>query len=207
MTRFSRKTSAAAASGNTTKYDAHHRVLAKAYGSQADLRRELSDSKAAVAERTRNPQGLRRLQRPAARLAAVGGLFRETFPLAQGFRQRTIGGQRLFRARGKKRLEETAILFMRFNRPLPTELQPHANPARFAEIEQAEKDQRLVQQLETGSFQPPRPSGFAPRRHSRRLPAQAGGGVFRFARLGGLLSTSPATGRVRRPRRWRRWWT
>ena len=56
------------------------------------------------------------------------------------------------RGPGKKRLEETAILFMRFNRPVPTELQAHANPRRFAEIEQAEKDQRLVQQLEHWLF-------------------------------------------------------
>src|SRR5438270_10076573 len=36
----------------TTKYDAHHTVLEKTYGALADLRRELADSKAAVAERT-----------------------------------------------------------------------------------------------------------------------------------------------------------
>jgi hypothetical protein len=51
MSRNSRK-SLAGGSGNTTKYDAHHKVLAKTYGAQAGLRRELSDSKAAVAERT-----------------------------------------------------------------------------------------------------------------------------------------------------------
>ena len=36
----------------TAKYDAHHTVLSKTYGALADLRRELADSKAAVAERT-----------------------------------------------------------------------------------------------------------------------------------------------------------
>src|SRR3954467_5463448 len=36
----------------SSKYDAHHTVLAKTYGALADLRRELSDSKAMVAERT-----------------------------------------------------------------------------------------------------------------------------------------------------------
>src|SRR5690348_3463936 len=35
----------------TTKYDAHHKVLAQTYGAFADLRRELSDSKATVNER------------------------------------------------------------------------------------------------------------------------------------------------------------
>src|SRR5262245_63564950 len=34
-----------------SKYDAHNTVLSKTYGALADLRRELSDSKAAVAER------------------------------------------------------------------------------------------------------------------------------------------------------------
>ena len=52
---------------------------------------------------------------------------------------------------------------MRFNRPLPTELQPHANPARFAEIEQAEKDQRLMQQLESWLFPAAPPHLDAPR--------------------------------------------
>ena len=32
----------------TTKYDAHHKVLSQTYGAFADLRRELSDSKATV---------------------------------------------------------------------------------------------------------------------------------------------------------------
>src|SRR5213592_78175 len=39
-------------SAQASKYDAHHTVLSKTYGALADLRRELSDSKAAVAERT-----------------------------------------------------------------------------------------------------------------------------------------------------------
>ncbi len=41
---------------------------------------------------------------------------------------------------------------MRFNRPVPTELQAHANIERFAEIEQAEKEQKFVQQLEHWLF-------------------------------------------------------
>ena len=36
------------------------------------------------------------------------------------------------------------MLFLRANRPLPTELLPHANPARFAEIEQAEQEQKRL---------------------------------------------------------------
>jgi hypothetical protein len=37
--------------GQSSKYDAHNTVLSKTYGALADLRRELSDSKAAVNER------------------------------------------------------------------------------------------------------------------------------------------------------------
>ena len=38
-------------SAAATKYDAHHRVLNTTYGSLAELRRELADSKEKVAER------------------------------------------------------------------------------------------------------------------------------------------------------------
>ena len=52
MAKTTRKTNPISRSGTTTKYDAHNTVLTKTYGALADLRRELSDSKAAVAERT-----------------------------------------------------------------------------------------------------------------------------------------------------------
>jgi hypothetical protein len=42
---------AARLASSTTKYDAHHTVLSRTYGAQADLRRELADSKTKVAER------------------------------------------------------------------------------------------------------------------------------------------------------------
>jgi hypothetical protein len=37
--------------GQASKYDAHNTVLSKTYGALADLRRELADSKADIAER------------------------------------------------------------------------------------------------------------------------------------------------------------
>jgi hypothetical protein len=40
---------------NTTKYDAHHKVLNTTYGSFADLRRELADSREKVGERENAP--------------------------------------------------------------------------------------------------------------------------------------------------------
>src|SRR5438309_11148001 len=52
MARVSHKNGHAPRSVTTTKYDANNVVLEKTYGAFADLRRELADSKAAVAERT-----------------------------------------------------------------------------------------------------------------------------------------------------------
>ena len=51
MSKISRRNGNNSRLGTTTKYDAHHTVLAKTYGPLADLRRELADSKTAVAAR------------------------------------------------------------------------------------------------------------------------------------------------------------
>src|SRR5690606_35123747 len=55
---------------------------------------------------------------------------------------------RMLAATGQARLEETALLFLKNNRPLPSELMPYANLERFAEIEQAEQEQEVVRELE-----------------------------------------------------------
>src|SRR5207253_2138097 len=52
MAKLTRNNGIAVRSSTAAKYDAHHNVLSKTYGALADLRRELSDSKSAVAERT-----------------------------------------------------------------------------------------------------------------------------------------------------------
>jgi superfamily II DNA or RNA helicase len=139
------------ASGGTTKYDAHHNVLAKAYGSQADLRRELSDSKAAVAERTELLKIFADCNDPQRAWLLLEDYF-EKLSLSR----KDFGSQewwsRIVTTQGKKRLEETAILFLRLKRPLPTELQPHANLKRFAEIEETEKEQQLMRRLEQWHF-------------------------------------------------------
>src|ERR1039457_3766855 len=59
-------------------------------------------------------------------------------------------------AQGKARLEELAFLFLRAKRSVPLELQTHANMNRFAEVEEAEHEQKLVRELENWMF-PPRP--------------------------------------------------
>ena len=148
--KISRKTNVAA-SGNTTKYDAHHTVLAKAYGPQADLRRELSDSKAVVAERTELLNVFADCSDPQRAWLLLEDYFEKLSLSRKDFGSHEWWS-RLVSTQGKKRLEETAILFLRFKRPLPTELQAHANLKRFAEIEDAEKEQQLVRQLEQWHF-------------------------------------------------------
>jgi hypothetical protein len=61
---------------------------------------------------------------------------------------------RLQAATGKARMEEVAMLFLRSNRSLPTELIAHANFERFAEVEQSEKESGFVQELEDWLFPP-----------------------------------------------------
>ncbi len=153
MAKTTRKNASGTRSGNTTKYDAHHTVLSKTYGALADLRRELSDSKAAVAERTE----LLRIFSDCTDSQRAWLLLEDYFEKLSLSRKDFAGQEwwpRLMSVKGKKRLEETAILFLRANRPLPTELTTHANLDRFAEVEQAEEDQKLVQKLEHWLFPP-----------------------------------------------------
>src|SRR6266487_6192761 len=133
--------------GGTTKYDAHHTVLSKTYGALADLRRELSDSKTRVAER----EEILRIFSNCADSQRAWLLLEDYFEKLS-LSRKDFGGQdwwpHLMASQGRNRLEEVAILFLRSNRPLPTELLPHANVNRFAQIEQAEQEQQIMQKLE-----------------------------------------------------------
>jgi superfamily II DNA or RNA helicase len=131
----------------TTKYDAHHKVLSQTYGAFADLRRELSDSKATVNEREDILRGF----------AACPDSQRSWLLLEDYFEKLSLSRRdfpdpswwpRLLNTQGKTRLEELAFLFLRAKRSVPPELQPHASPDRFAQAEEAEHEQKLVQELE-----------------------------------------------------------
>jgi len=151
MAKNSRRNGTATSSGNTTKYDAHHLVLDKAYGAQADLRRELADSKSAIAERTELLNIFANCGDPQRAWLLLEDYF-EKLSLSRKDFTNQDWWSKVINAQGKKRLEETAILFLRSNRSLPAELQPHANLRRFAEIEHMEKEQKLVRQLEHWLF-------------------------------------------------------
>src|SRR5688500_12354856 len=156
MSRVAPRTTRPARLAGATKYDAHHTVLSKTYGALADLRRELSDSKTRVAER----EELLKIFAGCADSQRAWLLLEDYFEKLS-LSRKDFGGRewwpRVMGASGKARLEEVAILFLRANRPVPTELVPYANVARFAEIEQAEQEQAIVQQLEHW-LSPPAPT-------------------------------------------------
>jgi SNF2 family DNA or RNA helicase len=195
MARVSRKNGHPPRSISTAKYDANNIVLEKTYGAFADLRRELADSKAAVAGRAERLQNFAHCADPQR-----AWLLLEDYFEGLSLSRKDFAGEdwwpRLMATEGKARLEETALLFLRSNRPLPTELLPHANLERFAEIEQAEQEQKFVRQLENWML-PPAPAHLdAPRAGLRvqcevspleRQPGLCGLGV-------GFILSRPRTG-------------
>jgi SNF2 family DNA or RNA helicase len=142
-------------SATAAKYDAHHIVLNKTYGALADLRRELSDSKAAVAERTE----LLNMFANCADSQRAWLLLEDYFEKLALARKDFEGQEwwpRLLQARGAERLEATALLFLRSSRSLPTELSPYARFDRLSEIELEEKEQQLLRLLEQWLVPPAR---------------------------------------------------
>jgi hypothetical protein len=147
MSKLVRNDGSVLRSAAAGRYDAHHTVLAKTYGALADLRRELADSKAAVAERTEILNLFANCTDSQRAWLLLEDYF-EKLSLAR----KDFPGQdwwpRLLQARGKQRLEATALLFLQSGRALPTELAPHANLERLHEIEAAEKERHFVDLLE-----------------------------------------------------------
>ncbi|HWI56706.1 MAG TPA: ATP-dependent helicase, partial [Bacillota bacterium] len=153
-----------------SKYDANNTVLSKTYGALADLRRELSDSKAAVAER----EELLKIFSTCADSQRAWLLLEDYFEKLSLSRKdfpATDWWPRLLNAQGQGRLEEVAFLFLRAKRSLPTELTPYANLDRFAQVEQAAREQQLVKFLEVWLF-PPRLTHLDSPRASLRVMCQ-----------------------------------
>ncbi|HSH92591.1 MAG TPA: DEAD/DEAH box helicase, partial [Roseimicrobium sp.] len=168
MARNSGKSGPSPRPAVTTKYDANNTVLNKTYGALADLRRELADSKTAVAERGE----LLKIFATCPDSQRAWLLLEDYFEKLSLARKDFPGNEwwpRLLNAKGKERLEETALLFLRAGRPIPNELIPHANFERFAEIEAAEQEQSIVKHLE-GWLLPPAPGHLdAPRAGIRAI--------------------------------------
>jgi superfamily II DNA or RNA helicase len=155
-------------SAQASKYDAQNTVLSKTYGALADLRRELSDSRAVVGQR----------EELLRSFAACGDSQRAWLLLEDYFEKLSLSRKdfpgtdwwpRLLGAQGRGRLEEMAFLFLRAQRSLPPELSAYANLDRFAQVEQAAQEQQLVRHLEAWLF-PPQPAHFdAPRAFVRAV--------------------------------------
>lgn len=136
---------------STSKYDAHHKVLSQTYGAFADLRRELSDSKTAVAEREELLRSFALCPDSQRAWLLLEDYF-EKLSLSRKDFPATEWWPRMLAAQGSARLEQLAFLFLRARRPLPGELNVHANPERFARAEEAEQEQALVRELERWLF-------------------------------------------------------
>ena len=156
MAKASSKNGRSSRFSASTKYDAHHTVLSETYGALADLRRELSEPRLRVSER----EDLLKIFSECADSQRAWLLLEDYFERLS-LSRKDFGGQdwwpRIMAAHGKDRVEEVAMLFLRAQRNLPTELQPFANAVRFAEIEQAEAEQRHLSMLEHWMF-PPSPT-------------------------------------------------
>jgi superfamily II DNA or RNA helicase len=175
-------------------------VLSQTYGALAELRRELSDSKSRVAEREE-----------VLRLFAECGDSQRAWLLLEDYLEklalsrRDFGGQdwwpRMLEARGRARLEELAILFLRAQRPTPPELLQYANATRFAELQRAEAERTLLQQMEDWLC-PPTPVHLDSPRVALRVlcdvqPAEPDGALR--ALLVRLSLNRPRTGERQRP--------
>ena len=181
MSRVVRTNGSNGRHGATAKYDAHHVVLDKTYGALADLRRELSDSKATVAERTDLLHSFATCEDSQRAWLLLEDYF-ERLSLARKDFAGDKWWPRLLASRGNDRLEATALLFVRSNRSLPTELARYANLERFAQIEQAEREEELVQSIEYWLL-PPVPLHLDSPRAALRVfcelqPAEAAPGLF-----------------------------
>ncbi|MFO1475789.1 MAG: DEAD/DEAH box helicase [Verrucomicrobiota bacterium] len=157
--------------GGTTKYDAHQKVLSQTYGAFADLRRELSDSKATVTEREDLLRSFAVCMDSQRAWLLLEDYF-ERLSLSRKDFPSTDWWPRLLGTQGNERLEQLAFLFLRAQRSPPTELTPHANPRRFAEVEAAEQERRLVRELEHWLF-PPKPLHLDTPRASLRVICEA----------------------------------
>jgi superfamily II DNA or RNA helicase len=170
MAKVSRKNGNGSRTANVTKYDAQNKVLEKTYGALADLRRELADSKAAVSERTDLLNLFADCQDSQRAWLLLEDYFSKLSLARKDFNSYDWWS-RIMSARGKARLEELALLFLRNNRSLPSELIPCANLERLAQVEAAEAEARFVTQLENWIL-PPGPSHLDLPRAALRIQCQ-----------------------------------
>ena len=171
MPRVSRKKKRVAPkSGAAEKYEAHHNALDDAYGMLADLRRELSGTKSDVTER----RELLDMFASCADSQRSWLLLEDYFTKLKLARKDFPGDDwwsEVVKHKGKKRLEALSMVFLRMGRPMPAELDEHANKRRFVEIKKQEKERDMLTELEHWMF-PPEPNHLDSPRASIRCACQ-----------------------------------
>src|SRR5258706_8803018 len=110
MAKISKATRNGKRPNGTTKYDAHHKVLSQTYGALAELRRELSDSRAAVAEREEILRGFAACADSQRAWLLLEDYFEKLSLTRKDFPD-TDWWTQLLAAQGKARLEQLAFLF------------------------------------------------------------------------------------------------
>jgi len=169
---------------SATKYDAHHQVLEQTYGALAELRRQLSDSQTAIAEREQLLTNFAACTDPQRAWLLLEDYF-EKLSLSRRDFPDTDWWQRMVAVQGKARLEQLAFLFLRAKRPLPNELAKYASEDRFVQALKAERQDHAIQLLEQWLL-PPTPTHLdAPRAALRVVcnpaPDKAIPGLYKLA--------------------------
>src|SRR2546427_8677347 len=111
MARAATKNRNGSRNSQPSKYDAHNTVLSKTYGALADLRRELSDSKADVAGREELLRSFAHCPDSQRAWLLLEDYF-EKLSLSRRDFPNTNWWPRLLAAQGTARLEEVAFLFL-----------------------------------------------------------------------------------------------
>lgn len=138
-------------SGAENKYDAEFSVMKKTYGSLADLRRELADSSESKEERARILENFAECKDQQRAWLLLEDYFEKLSLSRKDFYIRDWWTD-VMEASGIRRLEETALAFMKADHPLPPELMAYANFEKFAEIEKEEANEHLSEMLEKWLF-------------------------------------------------------
>ncbi|MCD8535415.1 MAG: DEAD/DEAH box helicase [Verrucomicrobia bacterium] len=134
-----------------SKYDAEFKVMKKTYGNFADLRRELSDSVDARADRKRLLDQFARCDDQQRAFLIIEDYFEKLSLTRKDFHGQEWWTQ-VMEASGDKRLEEVALAFMQSGHPIPTELLPHANFEKFAVMEASRANLEYSDQLDQWLF-------------------------------------------------------
>jgi len=166
----------------------------------------LSDSKAAVAERAEILNTFADCADPQRAWLLLEDYFEKLSLSRKDFDSRDWW-PRVLSGAGKKRLEETAILFLRASRPLPTELLAHASPVGLRKSSNRKRSSTWRSGWNTGSS-PARPAIWIPARH----PAGRLRGPGRWSKTPRCTAwrcrfTSAASEPGTSSRRWAKWWT